>query len=104
MMTTILLIIIYIAYIGLGIPDSLLGVAWPAIYREFGLPVSTVSCISLLISVGTVISSLLSARVINKFGTGKVAAVSTSMTAIALLGFLYQIICYGYVYQLFHLD
>ena len=87
MMTTILLIIIYIAYIGLGIPDSLLGVAWPAIYREFGLPVSTVSCISLLISVGTVISSLLSARVINKFGTGKVAAVSTSMTAIALLGF-----------------
>ena len=86
-MTTILLTIIYIACIGLGIPDSLLGTAWPAIYREFGLPISSVSYISLLISVGTVISSLLSARVINKFGTGKVAAVSTSMTAIALLGF-----------------
>lgn len=89
-MTTILLTIIYIACIGLGIPDSLLGTAWPAIYREFGLPISSVSYISLLISVGTVISSLLSARVINKFGTGKVAAVSTSMTAIALLGFSFS--------------
>ena len=89
-MTTILLTIIYIACIGLGIPDSLLGTAWPAIYREFGLPISSVSYISLLISVGTVISSLFSARAINKFGTGKVAAVSTSMTAIALLSFSFS--------------
>ena len=86
-MATILLIIIYIAYIGLGIPDSLLGTAWPAIYPEFGLSVSSVSYVSLLISVGTVVSSLYSAKIINKLGTGKVAAISTAMTAIALFGF-----------------
>ena len=86
-MKIILLIIIYICFIGLGIPDSLLGTAWPAIYKEFELSVSAVSYISLLISTCTIISSLLSAKVINKFGTSKVAAISTSMTAIALLGF-----------------
>ena len=71
-MKIILLIIIYICFIGLGIPDSLLGTAWPAIYKEFELPVSAVSYISLLISTCTIISSLLSAKVINKFGTSKV--------------------------------
>ena len=57
-MATLLLVIIYVCYIGLGVPDSLLGTAWPAIYEELGLPVSYVSIVSMLISGGTVISSL----------------------------------------------
>ena len=60
-MNTILLIIIYICYIGLGVPDSLLGTAWPAIYVEFLIPISCVSFVSLTISGRTVLSSLLSA-------------------------------------------
>lgn len=86
-MATILLIIIFITYIGLGIPDSLLGAAWPAIYPEFDLPVSYASYVTICISVGTVISSYFAARIINRVGTAKVVAISTSVTAIALLGF-----------------
>lgn len=86
-MATILLILIYIFYIGLGVPDSLLGSAWPAIYGEFHVPVSYASFISVIISTGTVISSLLSTKIIAKLGTAKVTAISTSLTAIALLGF-----------------
>lgn len=86
-MATILLIIIFITYIGLGIPDSLLGAAWPAIYPEFNLPVSYASYVTICISVGTVISSYFAARIINRFGTARVVAISTSVTAIALLGF-----------------
>ena len=86
-MATILLIFIYIFYIGLGVPDSLLGSAWPAIYGEFHVPVSYASFISVIISTGTVISSLLSTKIIAKLGTAKVTAISTSLTAIALLGF-----------------
>lgn len=86
-MTILLLIIIYIAFIALGVPDSLIGSAWPAIYPDFGVPVGSVSYITLLISGCTVVSSMLSARVLGKFGTAKVTAVSTAMTAVALLGF-----------------
>ncbi|MCI9272464.1 MAG: MFS transporter [Clostridiales bacterium] len=86
-MATLLLVIIYIAFIGLGIPDSLFGTAWPAIYLDFQLPISAASAVTLLISSGTVISSLLSARLIARFGTGVVTAVSTTLTALALLGF-----------------
>ena len=86
-MATILLILIYIFYIVLGVPDSLLGSAWPAIYGEFHVPVSYASFISVIISAGTVISSLLSTKIIAKLGTAKVTAISTSLTAIALLGF-----------------
>ena len=86
-MSTILLIVIYIAFIGLGIPDSLFGTAWPAIYMEFGLPVGAASAVTLLISASTIVSSLLSTRVIQRFGTGWVTAVSTTLTAAALLGF-----------------
>ena len=78
---------IYIFYISLGVPDSLLGSAWPAIYGEFHVPVSYASFISVIISAGTVISSLLSTKIIAKLGTAKVTAISTSLTAIALLGF-----------------
>lgn len=86
-MATILLIIIYIAFIGLGIPDSLLGAAWPAIYSELEVPISYASFISVIISCGTIISSMSSTRVISRFGTNKVTAFSTAMTAAALLGF-----------------
>lgn len=86
-MATLLLLVIYIAFIGLGIPDSLFGTAWPAIYPELGLPVSAASCVTLLISGGTIISSFFSARVLNRFGTAKVTAFSTALTAAALFGF-----------------
>lgn len=86
-MVTLLLIVIYITFIGLGIPDSLFGTAWPAVYAEFGLPVSWANFVTLTVSGGTIVSSLLSARLIRRFGTGKVTAVSTVMTAVALLGF-----------------
>ena len=86
-MATLLLIIIYVVYIGLGVPDSLFGTAWPVIHHEFHLPISAANAVTLLISSGTVISSLFSPRIINRLGTAKVAALSTSLTAAALLGF-----------------
>lgn len=86
-MSTLLLIIIYITFIGLGIPDSVFGTAWPAIYSEFDLPVSYANFITLTISGGTIVSSLLSAKLIRRFGTGGITAISTVVTAIALLGF-----------------
>ena len=86
-MATLLLIVIYIAFIGLGIPDSLFGAAWPAIYAELNLPVSWANFVTMIISGGTIVSSLLSARLINRFGTAAVTAVSTAMTALALFGF-----------------
>lgn len=86
-MATALLVVIYIAFVGLGIPDSLFGTAWPVLYVEFDLPLSMASCITLLTCAGTIVSSLQSARLINRFGTGLVTAVSTAMTAVALLGF-----------------
>ena len=86
-MATVLLIIIYIAFIGLGIPDSLFGTAWPAIYSDFGLPFSFGSFVTVIVSCGTVISSIISSKVIAKLGTNKVSAYSTLLTAIALLGY-----------------
>lgn len=75
------------AFIGLGIPDSLFGTAWPAIYSEFQLPISFASFVTVTISGGTIVSSMASARVIERFGTERVSAFSTAMTAAALLGF-----------------
>ena len=82
-----LLIVIYIAFIGLGVPDSLIGSAWPAIHTEMQIPVEALSILTLLISGCTVLSSMFSARVLNRFGTAKVTAFSTAMTAAALFGF-----------------
>ena len=82
-----LLVVIYIAFIGLGVPDSLIGSAWPAIHTEMNIPVEAVSILTLLISGCTVLSSMFSAGILNKFGTAKVTAFSTAMTAAALLGF-----------------
>ena len=83
----LLLIVIYIAFIGLGVPDSLIGSAWPAMYRDFNIPEYAVSLITLTISGCTVLSSIFSTGIINRFGTHKVSAVSTAMTALALAGF-----------------
>ena len=82
-----LLVIIYVAFIGLGVPDSLIGSAWPAIYRDWCMPEYAVSLITFTISGCTVLSSIFSTGVINRFGTHKVSAISTAMTALALLGF-----------------
>lgn len=84
-MATLLLMVIYMAFIGLGLPDSLFGAAWPAIYTEYGLPLSFGSAMSVITFLGTTISSMCSARVINRFGTNKVTAFSTALTAVALL-------------------
>lgn len=84
-MATLLLLVIYLAFIGLGVPDSLLGTAWPVIYPEFSIPLSFASIVSILTSLSTMISSMNSARVIRRFGTGRVTAFSTLLTALALL-------------------
>lgn len=89
-MATALLAVIYIAFIGLGIPDSLFGTAWPAIYSDFDLPISFASFVTVIVSFGTIISSLLSARLINKFGTAGVSAISTLLTAAALIGYSFS--------------
>ena len=86
-MTSLLLIVIYIAFIGLGVPDSLIGSAWPAIHTELGIPVEMVSVLTFSISGCTVLSSMFSTRILNKLGTAKVTAFSTAMTALSLLGF-----------------
>lgn len=82
-----LLGIIYLSFISLGLPDALLGSAWPNIYLEFEVPVSYAGIISMIIAVGTVISSLLSDCLTKKYGTGKVTAISVGTTALALFGF-----------------
>lgn len=82
-----LLVIIYVAFIGLGLPDGLLGSGWPAMYRGFGVGLSSAGILSMITSGGTIISSLLSDKIIRKYSTGGVTAVSVLMTAVALLGF-----------------
>lgn len=86
-MVGLLLAIIYLAFISLGLPDSLLGSAWPMMYSEFGVPLSYAGIVSMIIAIGTVISSLLSDRMTLKLGTGKVMVISVAMTAAALFGF-----------------
>ena len=82
-----LLAIIYLSFISLGLPDALLGAAWPNMYPQFQVPVSYAGIISMIIAFGTIISSLQSDRLTRKFGTGKVTAVSVGITALALWGF-----------------
>ena len=86
-MYTVLLVIIYIAFISLGLPDSILGAAWPAMYPALGVPVSGAGVISMIIAMGTIVSSLMSGRTVRRLGTGVVTIVSVGMTAVALLGF-----------------
>ena len=86
-MFQLLLVIIYLAFISLGLPDSLLGSAWPVMYQEFSVPVSYVGAVSMIIAVATIISSLQGDRLTKMLGTGKVTAISVLMTAVALFGF-----------------
>lgn len=86
-MFQLLLVIIYLAFISLGLPDSLLGSAWPVMYQEFSVPVSYVGAVSMIIAVATIISSLQGDRMTKMLGTGKVTAISVLMTAVALFGF-----------------
>ena len=89
-MIHLLLAVIYLSFISLGLPDSLLGSAWPAMYSEFGVPVSYAGIISMIIAAGTILSSLQSDRLTRKLGTGKVTAISVAMTAVALFGFSFS--------------
>lgn len=86
-MFQLLILIIYISFISLGLPDALLGSAWPTMYPQFNVPVSYAGIIAMIIAVGTIISSLQSDRLTKKLGTGKVTAVSVAATAVALFGF-----------------
>lgn len=83
----LLLAVIYLTFISLGLPDSLLGSAWPAMRESFGAPLSYAGCISMIISCGTVVSSLLSDRLTRRFSTKFVTLVSVALSALALSGF-----------------
>jgi fucose permease len=83
----VLLIIIYISFIGLGLPDSLLGAAWPSMYKGLGVSIANAGIVSMIIVGGTIISSLFRGRVVKIFGAGPTTLISVAMTASALLGF-----------------
>lgn len=86
-MYSLLLAIIYIAFVSLGLPDSLLGAGWPVMNEGLGVPVAFAGILSMIIAAGTILSSLASERVTRRFGVGLVTAVSVGMTAAALVGF-----------------
>lgn len=104
-MYLLLLAVIYLAFISLGLPDSLLGASWPTIRTEFDVPISYMGLISMIISGGTIISGLMSERLTKKFGTRAVTIVSVFLTAVALFGFslsteFYQMCLWGIPYGL----
>lgn len=104
-MYTLLLLLIYIAFISLGLPDSLLGSGWPAIHNDLNVPVSFMGIVSMIISGGTIISSLFSDKLTRKLGTRIVTVISVFLTAIALFGFsisnqLWKIIVFAIPYGL----
>lgn len=104
-MYLLLLAIIYIAFISLGLPDSLLGAAWPTIRSDFGVPLSYMGLVSMIISGGTIVSSLMSERLTKKFSAKIVTTVSVFLTAVALFGFstatdFYQLCLWGIPYGL----
>ena len=86
-MVNLLLAVIYVAFISLGLPDAVLGAAWPTMSVDLGAPISWAGGISMTISAGTIVSALLSDRMTLRFGAGKVTAVSVALTALALFGF-----------------
>ncbi len=86
-MFSFLLAIIYLSFVSLGLPDALLGAAWPVMHPQFGVPVSYMGPVAIIISLGTIVASLLSDRITLRFGTGRVTACSVLATAAALLGY-----------------
>lgn len=104
-MYLLLLGVIYLAFISLGLPDSLLGSAWPTIHAEFSVPLSYMGLVSMIISGGTIISSLMAERLTKKLGTRAVTTFSVFLTAVALYGFsttteFYQLLLWGIPYGL----
>ena len=104
-MYLLLLAVIYLAFISLGLPDSLLGAAWPTIRSAFDVPLSYMGFVSMIISGGTIISGLMSERITKRFGTRAVVVVSVLLTAVALFGFstvskFYQLCLWGIPYGL----
>lgn len=89
-MYALLLAIIYLAFISLGLPDSLVGAGWPVMHTDLGVPVGFAGILTTVIAVGTIISSLLSERLTRRLGAGLVTAVSVAMTAAALIGFSFS--------------
>ena len=86
-MVHLLLAIIYLSFISLGLPDGLLGSAWPSMYPEFGVSVDYAGAVAMIVALGTIVSSLLSDRLTYALGPGKVTALSVATTAVALMGF-----------------
>ena len=86
-MFSLLLALIYVSFISLGLPDSLLGSAWPQMQESLGVSLSLGGVISFIITASTILSSLMSHQVIQRFGTGAVTMCSVAMTALALFGF-----------------
>jgi len=104
-MFSFLLLVIYLAFIGLGLPDSVLGSAWPSMFTEMNVPVSYAGIVSSIIAAGTIVSSLMSDRITLRFGAGKTTAFSVLMTAVALFGFsvsteFYMLCLFGIPYGL----
>ena len=89
-MISLLLAIIYVSFISLGLPDALLGAAWPTMCLDFSVPVSYAGIVALIISAGTVVSSLLADRILRILDTGRVPAFSVGLTAVALLAFSFS--------------
>jgi len=86
-MIHLLLVVIYFAFISLGLPDSLLGAAWPSMYGGLNVPVSFAGIVSMIVAFGTVVSSLCSDRLTKALGAGRVTAISVALSAASLLGF-----------------
>ena len=104
-MYSLLLAVIYLAFVSLGLPDSLLGAAWPTLYAEMNVPISYMGIVTMIISAGTIVSSLLTDRAVAKLGTRIVTSISIFLTAISLFGFslsgeFYQICLWGIPYGL----
>lgn len=82
-----LLVVIYVAFIGLGLPDTVLGAAWPLMQRDLHAPLSAAGLLSIIVSVGTILSSLLTPKLLRQFGTGKLVFISIALTALASVGY-----------------
>ena len=89
-MVSLLLAVIYLAFISLGLPDSMLGAAWPSMFVDFGVPFSYAGIVSAIVAFGTIVSSLASDRITRKLGASKTTAISVCITALALLGFAFS--------------
>ena len=89
-MTHLLLAVIYLAFIALGLPDSLLGNGWPVMHQDFHVPLSYAGIVSVIIALGTIVASLLSERMTRRYGAGMVTLASVALTAVGLLAFCFS--------------